>query len=201
MSKSIMIEVDQITKSIMKSVQDEMYEGTRSSLEQTKDDIISAVESVKRMQKLTEDVVQRQSSAVEDQMMALRSELTRLHHLIQGISSGTVEQLKNVVQTIDERIEKSEQSLTSGFIHFEERHQSIANRLEQLDEEQKKHSCELASIQTDIIRKLEEQVQQQQQAFVIQEQLLKRLEILEYEVKRANVPLFKKLFGGGGYTS
>lgn len=87
-SKSIMIEVDEVTKSIMHSVQQEMYEGTRSALVELKDDLLSAVASVNKLQKVTESTVQLQVAAVQDQMSELRSELNVLQRKMSSSASG-----------------------------------------------------------------------------------------------------------------
>lgn len=135
-----MIEVDEVTKSIMHSVQQEMYEGTRSALVELKDDLLSAVASVNKLQKVTESTVQLQVAAVQDQMSELRSELNVLQRKMSSSASGADEQIKQLHEAMEhtnksmlDGIQRLGQQIEGCFVQLDERMNQLEARLERLE--------------------------------------------------------------------
>ncbi|WP_149847135.1 hypothetical protein [Paenibacillus sp. 37] len=206
MSNSILIEVDEMTRKIMETLQTEMHEGSQRALGHMKDDIVTSIESVQRILKQFEHSNQRLTNDSHEQVESLRRDVDQMQQSVNGITSSIQGELDTVSQRLLDQITKLSQRMDTisttlnQFMELTVQIPQVTTSLQAIQEQSVGLSEQAIQQAEDTSRILEILHEQQKQNAATQELLIAEIQKLEDEIAWHNRPLLKKWFGGGKKT-
>ncbi|KEO84146.1 hypothetical protein [Tumebacillus flagellatus] len=185
MSDSLLIQVDDVTKSMLETIEERIFDGTRRSQETALQEFSERMEQVQQTLQRSLDTAIKQAKLTNEQMLPLQSEIQRMGRTLQemtNISQSEAISTQEAHATLLQQLHEMEQRLLA---HVEQSATQLFRVQQQFNEQ-------FAQIKASQQR----QSEQNQELLTLCALLVTKMEAVENDVKWCQKPIWQRLFGG-----
>ncbi len=207
MTESIMIEIDEMTESILSTIENRIFDGNQQALSIVKNELEQVLETQRKDLRLLAGNITKIKNQNDDFSEDVMNELNKFHQLIQEeliaifhkFVEGFGEQQAKLISQLKEQLDQIQTQMTDNIINqvapIQEQVAALANEQKVTTENLESIiKQELHSLNEELQKKVTQQETNHKQVIDLLTKSNEKMEALEAELRWHNQPFYKKWF-------